>query len=67
MADCSALFTVKAYEPPTISCTANPSTMHPGDTSTVTSVGISPQNRPLTYSYSTQAGSIEGNTNTATL
>jgi hypothetical protein len=66
MADCSALFTVKAYEPPTISCTANPSTMHPGDTSIVTSVGVSPQNRPLTYSYTTQAGSIEGNTNTAT-
>ncbi len=26
-ADCTASFTVKAYEPPTISCTANPSTI----------------------------------------
>jgi outer membrane protein OmpA-like peptidoglycan-associated protein len=40
--------------------------MHPGDTSIVTSVGVSPQNRPLTYSYSAQAGTISGNTNTAT-
>ena len=46
MADCTASFTVKAYEPPTISCTANPSTIKPGDTSTITSVGMSPQNRP---------------------
>ena len=29
--------------------------------------GVSPQNRPLTYSYSTTAGTISGNTNTATL
>ena len=31
-ADCSASFTVKAYEPPTISCSANPSTIKPGET-----------------------------------
>ena len=55
-ADCSATFTVKAYEPPTISCSASPSTINPGDSSTVTSVGVSPQNRPLTYSYTASAG-----------
>ena len=33
-ADCSASFTVKAFEPPTISCSARPSTLLPGDTST---------------------------------
>jgi len=59
-ADCSASFTVKAYEPPTITCTANPSTIKPGDPSTITSVGVSPQNRPLTYSYTASAGSISG-------
>ena len=59
-ADCSASFTVKAYEPPTISCTANPSTIKPGDPSTITSMGMSPQNRPLTYSYTASAGSISG-------
>jgi outer membrane protein OmpA-like peptidoglycan-associated protein len=59
-ADCSASFTVKAYEPPTVSCTANPSTIKPGENSTITSMGMSPQNRPLTYSYSASAGSISG-------
>jgi outer membrane protein OmpA-like peptidoglycan-associated protein len=66
-ADCTATFTVKAFEPPTISCTANPSTVNPGDSSTITCNGVSPQNRPLTYSYSSTAGSISGNTSTATL
>ena len=65
-ADCSASFTVKAFEPPTISCSANPSTIKPGETSTITSMGMSPQNRPLTYSYSASAGSISGSTMTAT-
>jgi hypothetical protein len=59
-ANCSASFTVKEYEPPTISCSANPSTIKPGDTSTITSVAVSPQNRPLTYSYMASAGSISG-------
>ena len=67
MADCSVDFTVKAFEPPTISCSASPSSVNPGDSSTITSVGMSPQNRPLTYSYSASAGSISGSTATATL
>ena len=66
VANCSASFTVKAFEPPTISCTANPSTIAPGDTSTITSVGQSPQNRPLTYSYSTDTGTVTGTDTTAT-
>ena len=65
-ADCSASFTVRAYEPPTIRCTANPSTIKPGESSTVTSIGMSPQNRPLTYSYSASAGSVSGSGTTAT-
>jgi len=65
-ADCSASFSVKAYEPPTISCSANPSTIKPGESSTVTAIGMSPQNRPLTYSYSATAGSINGTGTTAT-
>ena len=66
-ADCTAPFTVKQFEPPTIGCSANPSTVAPGDSSTITASGVSPQNRPLTYSYSTTAGTVSGNTNTATL
>jgi hypothetical protein len=64
-ADASATFTVKAFEPPTISCSANPSTIKPGDPSTITANGISPQNRPLTYSYTATAGTISGSGTTA--
>ncbi len=67
MADCSATFTVTQFQPPTVSCSANPSTVNPGDPSTITANGMSPQNRPLTYSYRATAGSISGNTSTATL
>lgn len=66
-ADGTASFTVKAFEPPTISCSVNPSTIKPGDSATVTATAVSPQNRPLTYSYSASAGSISGTGNTATL
>jgi OmpA family len=65
-ASSSATFTVKAFEPPTISCSANPTTIRPGDTSTITSTAMSPQNRPLTYSYSASAGTISGSGNSAT-
>ncbi len=66
-ADCTAQFTVKEFEPPTVSCTANPTTLNPGDSATITATGVSPQNRQLTYSYQASAGSINGTTNTATL
>jgi len=66
-ADCTVPFTVTAFQPPTISCSANPSTLNAGDPSTITAAGVSPQNRPLTYSYSATAGSISGNTGSATL
>jgi hypothetical protein len=59
-AGCSASFTVKEFEPPTISCSANPTTLQPNGTSTITCQGVSPQNRPLTYSYTASAGSING-------
>ncbi|MFC6644703.1 hypothetical protein ACFQBQ_03670 [Granulicella cerasi] len=65
--DCSATFTVTAFQPPTVGCSATPSTVNPGDPSTITANGVSPQNRPLTYSYSATAGTVSGNTSTATL
>lgn len=65
-AECSASFTVKEFEPPTISCSANPSTIKPGESSTVTATAVSPQKRPLTYSYSAAAGSISGTDTSAT-
>jgi len=66
-ADCTAQFTVKAYEPPTVSCVANPSSVNSGDSSTITATGVSPQNLPLTYSYSASSGTISGSGTTATL
>jgi hypothetical protein len=41
--------------------------VNPGDSATITASGMSPQNRPLTYSYSATAGSISGTSSTATL
>ena len=65
-ASSTATFTVKDYEPPTISCSANPTDLKPGDSATVTSTGVSPQNRPLTYSYAASTGTISGSGTTAT-
>jgi hypothetical protein len=65
-AECSTDFSVKEFEPPTLNCAANPSTIKPGDSSTITCTGVSPQNRPLTYSYSASAGTVSGSGNTAT-
>ena len=66
-ADCTTnAFVVKEFEPPTITCQANPSTIKPGDSSTVTSNASSPQGRPLKITYSAAAGSIQGSGNTAT-
>lgn len=67
LATCTGGFRVREFEPPTISCSANPSTLMPGDPSVITSQGRSPQNRPLTYSYSSTGGQITGSTPTANL
>jgi hypothetical protein len=66
-ATCTSTFTIQPFDPPTISCSANPSSVQPGDPVTITAQGVSPQNRPLTYSYSATAGTITGNTASATL
>jgi hypothetical protein len=66
-ADCSASFRVTAYEPPTIACSASPTTIAPGGTATISASGRSPQNRRLNYSFGTSAGQIAGTGATATL
>jgi opacity protein-like surface antigen/outer membrane protein OmpA-like peptidoglycan-associated protein len=66
-ADCSSPYVVKAFEPPTVSCTANPSVVISGGASTITAIGVSPQNRPLTYSFNSNVGSVSGTGSTATL
>ena len=54
----TATFTVKQFEPPTIGCTANPSTINPGENATITGTATSPQNRMLTHTYSASGGTI---------
>lgn len=66
-ADCTAPYVIKAYEPPTVSCTANPVTVTSGNPSTVTAIGVSPQNRPLTYSFTSTSGSVSGSGATVVL
>jgi Outer membrane protein beta-barrel domain len=66
-ASCAAPFTVKAFEPPTLTCSANPSTAVSGTDIAINTVGTSPQNRPLTYSYTATAGVIASSGPTAIL
>jgi outer membrane protein OmpA-like peptidoglycan-associated protein len=66
-ADCTANLTVKQFEPPTVACSVNPTSVQPGGTATVTAQGVSPQNRPITYTYSSSAGQISGTGNSATV
>jgi hypothetical protein len=58
---------VTAYEPPTIACSANPTSIAPGGAATIAAQGRSPQNRRLNYSYGATAGQITGTGATATL
>jgi hypothetical protein len=69
-ASCTANFTVK--EPPknapTMSCTANPTTVQPGTASTITCTCTSPDNVAASVSgWTASAGAISGSGNTATL
>lgn len=66
-ADCTRDFTVKAYDPPTISCSANPTSILVGQTATITAFGRSPQNRSLTYSFTSTGGQITSQGSSATL
>ena len=66
VADASTTFTVKDFEPPTISCAADPTSIKPGDTANLTATAVSPQNRPLTYTFTATAGTVTPSGATAT-
>jgi outer membrane protein OmpA-like peptidoglycan-associated protein len=66
VASCSTSYVVKPFQPPTISCSATPMNLNPGDSATITAQGMSPQNRPLTYTYQASSGTISGSGATAT-
>jgi hypothetical protein len=67
IAQCTATFTVKDSPLPTIRCSANPTTVNPGETSIITSYATSIAQRALLYSYSASAGQIEGTKDTTVL
>ena len=69
-ASCSASFTVKEppKNPPTMSCSASPSSLQGGGSSTITCSCTSPDNVPVTVaSWTATGGSVSGSGNTATL
>jgi hypothetical protein len=66
-AGCDAPFTVKDFDPPSVSCAVNPSTATSGTSIAVSATGTSPQSRSLTYTYTASAGQIAGQGNSATL
>jgi hypothetical protein len=67
-ASCSANFTVKPLNPPQISCSASPTSVQTGGTSTISCSCTSPDNVPVTVGgWTASGGSISGSGNTATL
>ena len=66
-ASCMTPFTIKPFEPPTLTCSANPSSATAGTVIDISTTGTSPQNRPLTYSYTSSAGQITATGPTAKL
>jgi len=65
-ASATATFEIIPFDPPTIACSASPTQIKTTDTSNITAVGVSPQNRnPLTYSYSASSGAVTGNGSSA--
>jgi outer membrane protein OmpA-like peptidoglycan-associated protein len=67
VASCMARFNMKQPRPPEIACSSDPGTVRTGGTATIRSNASSPDNRNLTYSYSSSGGNVSGATSTATL
>lgn len=66
-ASCKASFDVKVKQPPTISVSADPAFLLPGDTSKIAVTGNSGDNRPLSYACSSSAGQLSGSGQSYTL
>jgi outer membrane protein OmpA-like peptidoglycan-associated protein len=69
-ASCTATFTVKEppKNPPTMSCSANPTSVQTGTPATVTCTCTSPDNVPVTMGgWTASGGSVSGDGGTATL
>ncbi len=59
-AGCEATFKVKQKLPPTLSVSADPDSLFPGDSSRIAARGSSPDQRPLSYTCSTTRGHLAG-------
>jgi hypothetical protein len=69
-ATCTSNYTVKEppKNPPTMSCSASPSSLQTGGSSTITCTCTSPDNVPVTVAgWTATGGSVSGSGNTATL
>jgi hypothetical protein len=67
-ASCSASFTVKPFTPPSVTCSANPTTVKSGETATITANATSDDGAQISsYAYTASAGKITGNGTSATL
>jgi outer membrane protein OmpA-like peptidoglycan-associated protein len=59
--------TLTVLNPPSIACAAEPGTVHAGETATVRCTGTSPDNRPLTYTFVSDAGMLNPRESVATV
>ena len=66
-ATCSGAFIVKQPHPPVVSCSVSPSTITVGESATATLTASSPDQRPLTYSWSANGGTLSSNGASTTL
>lgn len=66
-ASCAVSFAIKMYQPATLSCAASPTVVSPGASAQIVCNAVSPQNLPLAYTFSADAGTIAASGNRATL
>jgi hypothetical protein len=69
VANCGANFNVNVpHNPPQVTCSANPTSINSGESSTITANATSPDNSPISsYAYTSTAGTISGSGTSATL
>ena len=67
LAWCAVPFNIKQPQPPTVSCSASPTTIAIGERSTITLAASDPQGWSLTYSWSSTGGQLSGTGASATL
>jgi len=69
VANCGANFNVNVpHNPPRVTCSANPTSVQPGQSSTITASAISPDKVQISsFAYTSSAGTVSGSGESATL